>query len=151
MLPSESGYKWLKRQADDLLASSADIEGVMILLPDGEIIYSNFPKIFDKPQLKRLGTYSAVAASLGVSLIDGMSQYQWSDTVYCKCDHGYLIILPLRKYFVLVVLAREQAKLGLIFLDIGRGFIAPSLEPIFPTHPLGYLSARAVPEYDDEE
>ena len=35
-------------------------------------------------------------------------------------EHGYVILMSVGQEAVLTVLAREQAKLGLIFLDMGR-------------------------------
>jgi hypothetical protein len=40
--------------------------------------------------------------------------------VYIKGEHGYVILMSVGEEAVLTVLAREQAKLGLILLDMRR-------------------------------
>jgi hypothetical protein len=40
--------------------------------------------------------------------------------VYVKGKHGYVLLMSVGDDAVLTVLAREGAKLGLIFLDMGR-------------------------------
>jgi hypothetical protein len=40
--------------------------------------------------------------------------------VYIKGEKGYVILMSVGEEAVLTVLAREQAKLGLIFLDMRR-------------------------------
>jgi len=42
------------------------------------------------------------------------------EQVYVKGEHGYVILSAIGDEAVLTVLAREQAKLGLIFLDMSR-------------------------------
>jgi predicted regulator of Ras-like GTPase activity (Roadblock/LC7/MglB family) len=42
------------------------------------------------------------------------------DQVYVKGEHGFVILMSVGEEAVLTVLAREQAKLGLIFLDMSR-------------------------------
>jgi hypothetical protein len=42
------------------------------------------------------------------------------DQVYIKGKQGYVILMAVGEQAVLTVMAREQAKLGLIFLDMRR-------------------------------
>jgi len=42
------------------------------------------------------------------------------EQIYIKGDMGFVVLMSVGNDAVLTVLAREQAKLGLIFLDIRR-------------------------------
>ena len=42
------------------------------------------------------------------------------EQVYIKGENGYVILNSVGEEAVLTVMARKEAKLGLIFLDIGR-------------------------------
>jgi hypothetical protein len=42
------------------------------------------------------------------------------DQVYIKGEHGYVLLMSVGEEAVLTVLARAQAKLGLLFLDMRR-------------------------------
>lgn len=42
------------------------------------------------------------------------------EQVYVKGENGYVILTAVGEEAVLTVMARKEAKLGLIFLDIGR-------------------------------
>jgi predicted regulator of Ras-like GTPase activity (Roadblock/LC7/MglB family) len=42
------------------------------------------------------------------------------EQVYIKGEKGYVVLMSVGEEAVLTVLAREQAKLGLIFLDMRR-------------------------------
>ena len=54
---------------------------------------------------------SGLPASWGVALLD---------QVYIKGEKGYVVLMSVGEEAVLTALAREQAKLGLIFLDMRR-------------------------------
>jgi predicted regulator of Ras-like GTPase activity (Roadblock/LC7/MglB family) len=42
------------------------------------------------------------------------------DQVYIKGENGYVVLMSVGNEAVLTVLARQQAKLGLLFLDMRR-------------------------------
>jgi hypothetical protein len=52
-----------------------------------------------------------IAAELGRGMLD---------QVYVRGDRGYVILMSVGEEAVLTVLARSEAKLGLIFLDMRR-------------------------------
>jgi hypothetical protein len=62
---------------------------------------------------------SAAMLSLGERIASELGRGNL-DQVYVKGEHGYVILMSVGSEAVLTVLAREQAKLGLIFLDMGR-------------------------------
>ncbi len=84
------------------------------------------------------------------------------DQVYIKGKQGYVLVMPVGEEALLIVLVAPEAKLGLIFLDLGRfaklllrdgdsdnGEDDPRLpEPILPRRPPRRRTARAKPDYD---
>src|SRR5947207_11747241 len=126
----------------DLQGSSADVEGAMFVSMDGKLMASSVQA--DTPDKeKSAAKHCAEAVTLALDLVSLTARGNL-DQVYIKAEHGYVIVMPVGTMAVLVVLARAQAKLGLIFLDMGRAvkglggdIDGPFLnEPIFPWRPL---------------
>lgn len=67
----------------------------------------------------RVSAMSAAMLSLGERIATELGRGNL-DTVYVKGQNGYVILMAVGQEAVLTVLAREQAKLGLIFLDMSR-------------------------------
>jgi predicted regulator of Ras-like GTPase activity (Roadblock/LC7/MglB family) len=67
----------------------------------------------------RVSAMSAAMISLG-ERISGELGRGSLEQVYVKGEHGYVILTAVGEEAVLTVMARKEAKLGLIFLDIGR-------------------------------
>ena len=126
---------------NDLQGSSADVEGAMLLSADGKLMASSVQAdTLDKLESAAKHCAEAMTLALDRVALTGRGNL---DQVYIKAQHGYVIVMPVGTTALLVVLARAQAKLGLIFLDMGRavkglgGAIdGPFLsEPIFPWRP----------------
>jgi len=100
----------------DLQASSADVEAAAIVSVDGLSIASVMPADYDED---RVSAMSAAMLSLGERITGELGRGNL-DTVYVKGQYGYVILMSVGDEAVLTVLAREQAKLGLIFLDMSR-------------------------------
>jgi hypothetical protein len=62
---------------------------------------------------------SAAMLSLGERIAAELGRGQL-DQVYIRGDNGYVILLAVGTDAVLTVLARKDAKIGLIFLDMKR-------------------------------
>jgi uncharacterized protein len=125
----------------DLQSSSADVEGAMFVSMDGKLIASSFQAgTHDKEE--SAARHCAEALTLALDLVSLTARGNL-DTVYIKAEHGYVIVMSVGTIAALVVLARAQAKLGLIFLDMMRAvkglegdMDGPFLnEPIFPWRP----------------
>ena len=67
----------------------------------------------------RVSAMSAAMLSLGERIANELGRGNL-EQVYVKGEHGYVILSAIGDEAVLTVLAREQAKLGLIFLDMSR-------------------------------
>mgnify|MGYP005834109067 CR=1 FL=1 len=100
----------------DLQASSPDIEASAVVSVDGLIIASALPQGVEED---RVSAMSAAMLSLGERIAMELGRGQL-DQVYIKGEQGYVILMSVGEEAVLTALAREQAKLGLIFLDMRR-------------------------------
>ena len=100
----------------DLHASSPDTEASAVISVDGLTIASALPQGVEDD---RVSAMSAAMLSLGERIANELGRGSL-DQVYIKGETGFVILMSVGKEAVLTVLAREQAKLGLIFLDMRR-------------------------------
>ena len=100
----------------DLQASSPDIEASAIVSIDGLTIASALPQGVEED---RVSAMSAAMLSLG-ERIDGELGRGSLAQVFIKGEKGYVVLMSIGEDAVLTALARERAKLGLIFLDMRR-------------------------------
>ncbi|MBX3063390.1 MAG: roadblock/LC7 domain-containing protein [Anaerolineae bacterium] len=113
---AKSRTEQLVERLRDLQASSADVEAAAVVSVDGLTMASVMPTHYEED---RVSAMSAAMLSLGERIAGELGR-GGLDTVYVKGQHGYVILMAVGDEAVLTVLAREQAKLGLIFLDMGR-------------------------------
>jgi predicted regulator of Ras-like GTPase activity (Roadblock/LC7/MglB family) len=106
----------------DLCVSSGDIDGLSLITTDGVVISSAFPTSgnVNRPILLALSTTLASIISVATSAIRDVSKGSL-DHFYIKLEQGYIIAQPIHDYLVLIALCGEETKLGLVFLDLGRG------------------------------
>lgn len=100
----------------DLQASSGDVEGAAIVSVDGLSMASALPGDVEED---RVSAMSAAMLSLG-ERISGELGRGTLEQVFIKGERGYVILTSVGEEAVLTVLARPEAKLGLIFLDVNR-------------------------------
>jgi uncharacterized protein len=100
----------------DLHASSSDIEASAIVSVDGLIIASALPAGSEED---RVSAMSAAMLSLGERIASELGRGSLQQ-VYVKGEKGYVVLVSVGEDAVLTVLAREQAKLGLMFLEMHR-------------------------------
>jgi predicted regulator of Ras-like GTPase activity (Roadblock/LC7/MglB family) len=100
----------------DLQASSPDVEASAIVSVDGLTIASALPRNIEED---RVAAMSAAMLSLGERISKELGRGTL-DQVYIKGKDGFVILTSVGEEAVLTVLAREQAKLGLLFLDMRR-------------------------------
>jgi predicted regulator of Ras-like GTPase activity (Roadblock/LC7/MglB family) len=67
----------------------------------------------------RVSAMSAAMLSLGERIAMELGRGTL-DQVYIRGDDGYVLLLDVGEEAVLTVLARKEAKLGLVFLDMKR-------------------------------
>jgi len=100
----------------DLQASTPDVEASAVVSVDGLIMASALPSSVEED---RVSAMSAAMLSLGERIAGELGR-GLLDQVYVRGDHGYVLLMSVGEEAVLTVLAREGAKLGLIFLDMRR-------------------------------
>ena len=100
----------------DMQASTPDIEASAVVSVDGLIMASSLPAGVEED---RVSAMSAAMLSLGERIASELGRGVL-DQVYIKGEHGYVLLMSVGEEAVLTVLARAQAKLGLLFLDMRR-------------------------------
>lgn len=104
----------------DLQAGTPDVEASAVVSVDGLIMASSLPADVEED---RIAAMSAAMLSLGERIASELGR-GIPDQVYIRGDSGHVILMsvgaPGQSEAVLTVLARKDAKLGLIFLDMRR-------------------------------
>ncbi len=113
---SKSRTELLVEHLRDLQSSSGDVEAAAIVSVDGLMMASSLPADIEED---RVSAMSAAMLSLGERISSELGRGEL-DQVYVKGNSGYVILNAIGEEAVLTVLARQNAKLGLIFLDISR-------------------------------
>jgi predicted regulator of Ras-like GTPase activity (Roadblock/LC7/MglB family) len=93
-----------------------DVEATAVVSVDGLTIASSLPPGVEED---RVSAMSAAMLSLG-DRIAGELGRGTLDEVYVKGQNGYVVLRAVGEEAVLTVLARQQTKLGLLFLDMRR-------------------------------
>jgi hypothetical protein len=100
----------------DMQAASPDIEASAVVSVDGLIMASALPAEVEED---RVSAMSAAMLSLGERISTELGRGAL-DQVYIRGGGGFVILSAVGEEAVLTVLAREQAKLGLVFLEMRR-------------------------------
>lgn len=100
----------------ELQISTPDVEASAIVSVDGLIIASSLPAGVEED---RVSAMSAAMLSLGERIASELGR-GLLDQVYIRGEHGYVFLSAVGEEAVLTVLARKEAKLGLVFLDMKR-------------------------------
>ena len=100
----------------DMQASSPDIEASAVVTVDGLTISSALPQSVEED---RVAAMSAAMLSLGERIASELGR-GLLDQVYIKGANGYVVLMAVKNEAVLTALARENAKLGLLLLDMRR-------------------------------
>lgn len=100
----------------ELQASTPDIEASAVVSVDGLIMASSLPQGIEED---RVSAMSAAMISLGERIAGELGRGDL-EQVYIRGDSGYVILMAVGQEAVLTSLIRENARLGLIFLDMKR-------------------------------
>ncbi len=100
----------------DMQAASPDIEASAVVSVDGLIMASALPIEVEED---RVSAMSAAMLSLGERIASELGRGAL-EQVYIRGGSGYVILTAVGEEAVLTALAREQAKLGLVFLEMRR-------------------------------
>jgi hypothetical protein len=106
----------LTEMLKELSGTSPDIEASAIVSTDGLVIASALPKDVEED---RVAAMSAAMLSLGERTSKELMKGSLEE-VFVKGQNGYILLLGAGEEAVLTALARKDAKLGLVFLDMKR-------------------------------
>lgn len=100
----------------EMQAASPDIEASAVVSVDGLIMASALPADVEED---RVSAMSAAMLSLGERISMELGRGALTQ-VYIRGNGGYVLLSAIGQEAVLTALARENAKLGLIFLEMRR-------------------------------
>ncbi|HHA19402.1 MAG: hypothetical protein DRQ39_09695 [Gammaproteobacteria bacterium] len=100
----------------ELNGTSADIEASGVISTDGLMMAAELPASMDED---RVGAMSAAMLSLGDRTAQELARGTL-EQVLIKGENGYVVMTHAGPEAVVTVIAKPNAKLGLIFLDIKR-------------------------------
>lgn len=100
----------------ELQTSTTDIEASAVVSIDGLIMASALPAEVEED---RVSAMSAAMLALGERIASELGRGTL-DQVYVRGSNGFVILMSVGEEAVLTALVRENAKLGLVFLDMKR-------------------------------
>ena len=100
----------------DLQKMVPEVEAAAVVSLDGLIIASALPEEISED---RVSAMSAAILSLAESISNEMGRGSL-EQVFTKGDNGYVILMAINEHAGLTVLANDQAKPGLVFLEMRR-------------------------------
>jgi hypothetical protein len=106
----------LVKRLRELQTNTTDVEASAVVSVDGLIIASSLPGGVEED---RVSAMSAAMLSLGERIAGELGR-GGLDEVYIHGSSGYVLLTSSGSEAVLTVLAREQARLGLILLEMRR-------------------------------
>jgi len=116
----------VKSRTDQMVArlremqiSTPDIEASAVVSVDGLIMASSLPGGIEED---RVAAMSAAMLSLGERISSELGRKEL-EQVYIHGDKGHVFVLAVGQEAVLTVLCREQAKLGMVLLDMKRAAV----------------------------
>ncbi len=113
---TKSRVELMTERLRSMQVASPDIEGSAVVSVDGLIMASALPVGSEED---RVSAMSAAMLSLGERIASELGR-STLEQVYIRGAGGYVLLTAIGEEAVLTVLAREGAKLGLIFLEMRR-------------------------------
>ena len=115
-MAERSRIELLVRRLQELQMDTPDVEATAIVSVDGLPMASSLPAGVEED---RVSAMSAAMLSLGERIARDLGRGSL-DEVYVKGENGYVVLRAVGEEAVLTALARQQTKLGLLFLDMRR-------------------------------
>ena len=113
---SQTRSEQLVNRLRAMQAAAPDIEASAIVSVDGLIMASALPANVEED---RVSAMSAAMLSLGERIASELGR-GGLEQVYIKGNAGFIVLTSIGAEAVLTVLAHQDAKLGLIFLEMRR-------------------------------
>lgn len=103
---------------DELHANSAEIEASAIITDDGMMMASHLLEAVNE---EHIAAMSAALLSVSKRMVDTLSGNEnESERVMVQSKVGYVIVSAVAENLLLTVVARPDAKLGMVFHDIKK-------------------------------
>jgi len=112
----KSGTDLIVDRLVELQAVTPDVEASAVVSIDGLTIAAALPANVEED---RVAAMSAAMLSLGERIAGELARGEL-DEVYIHGESGYVLIMSVGLDAVLTALAREEAKLGLVLLEMRR-------------------------------
>jgi len=106
----------LNKALSKLQSSSSDLEACAVVSEDGLIIASSLHQGIEEA---RVAAMSAAMLSMGGRTAAELKRGKL-EQLFVKGEDGYVVIMNAGPHAVMLALARRDAKLGLLFLDLSR-------------------------------
>ncbi|MBE3119752.1 MAG: roadblock/LC7 domain-containing protein [Candidatus Atribacteria bacterium] len=113
---SQNRSEQMVNRLRSMQAAAPDIEASAIVSVDGLIMASALPTEMEED---RVSAMSAAMLSLGERIAEELGRGGLNQ-VYIKGSNGFIVLTSVGSEAVLTALARQDAKLGLIFLEMRR-------------------------------
>lgn len=120
---SDSRSTHIVNRLRDLQASAPDIIASAVVTADGLSLASNLPSNVEE---ERVAAMSAAMLSLGERIAQELQRGNMEE-VYIRGEEGLVLLTAIGRDAVLTTLARSEAKLGLMLMEMRRA--AADLEP----------------------
>lgn len=111
-----TGTERISKRLDTLRKTSADIDTLALISIEGLIIARSGQGELDD---ERLGAMSAAMLALGERIADELGRGKL-DQVVIRGQAGFALLMSLDAHSVLCALSSDEAKLGLLYLDLRR-------------------------------
>ena len=115
-MDQKSRSEKLVQRLRDFRGSIPDVEASAVVSADGLTVASDLPAGVEED---RVAAMSAAMLSLGDRIATELRRGAL-DQVYIHGENGYVVLMSAGEEAVLTVLARKEAKLGLILYDMRR-------------------------------
>lgn len=113
---SQNRNEQMVNRLRSMQAAAPDIEASAVVSVDGLIMASALPVEVEED---RVSAMSAAMLSLGERIADELGRGSLTQ-VYIKGSNGFIVLTSVGSEAVLTALARQDGKLGLIFLEMRR-------------------------------
>lgn len=113
---NQSYSKMMLERLRGFEGKTPDIEASAIVSVDGLTIASSFPLGVEED---RVSAMSASMLNIGRRISSELDRGKL-DEVYIQGNDGYILLMSMGNEVLLSVIARQQAKLGLVFLEMRK-------------------------------
>ncbi|MGQ9833258.1 MAG: roadblock/LC7 domain-containing protein [Candidatus Villigracilaceae bacterium] len=113
---SKSRSEQMVERLRAMQVAAPEIEASAVVSVDGLIMASSLPADVEED---RVSAMSAAMLSLGERIAGELGRGDL-EQIYIKGGSGFIVLTSVGKEAVLTALARQEAKLGLIFLEMRR-------------------------------